>query len=90
MYGGQSSGVSYSSANQPPLRPVFGVSLDELFARDGSPVPLVVYQCIQAVDLFGLNTEGIYRVPGTATLIQSLVKAFDHGKKALDDQIIVK
>ncbi|ESZ89639.1 hypothetical protein SBOR_9977 [Sclerotinia borealis F-4128] len=45
-----------------PLKPVFGLSLEELSERDGSAVPMIVYQCIQAVDLFGLEVEGIYRL----------------------------
>jgi len=74
----QTIGVTYS--NPPPVKPVFGVPLDELFRRDGSPVPMVVYQCIQAVDLFGLETEGIYRVPGTSSHIQTMKALFDNGK----------
>jgi hypothetical protein len=74
----QSSGVAYNSS-APPVNPVFGLSLEELFRRDGSPVPLVVYQCIQAVDLFGLEVEGIYRIPGTSSHIQSLKGLFDSG-----------
>ncbi|KAK7513477.1 putative Rho GTPase activator [Phyllosticta citriasiana] len=70
--------------NAPPLKPVFGVSLDELFRRDGSPVPMVVYQCIQAVELFGLDAEGIYRVPGTSTHIQDMKAMFDHDSAAID------
>merc|ERR1711964_672247 len=54
-----------SVVNLPPLKPVFGMSLEQLFERDGSAVPMVVYQCIQAVDLFGLEVEGIYRLSGT-------------------------
>jgi hypothetical protein len=38
-----------------------------------------VYQCIQAVDLFGLEVEGIYRIPGTTSHIQSLKGLFDSG-----------
>jgi hypothetical protein len=64
----------------PPLRPVFGVSLDELFRRDGSAVPMIVYQCVQAVDLFGLDTEGIYRVSGSAPHIMEMKAMFDHGE----------
>ena len=66
--------------NLPPLRPVFGVSLDELFNRDGTAVPSIVYQCVQAVDLFGLDTEGIYRTSGSAPHIMELKAQFDHGK----------
>jgi hypothetical protein len=74
----QSSGVLYNNSS-PPVNPVFGVSLDQLFARDGSPVPLVVYQCIQAVDLYGLEVEGIYRIPGTSSHIQAMKGLFDSG-----------
>jgi tyrosyl-tRNA synthetase len=38
---------------------MFGVHLSRLYERDGLAVPSVVYQCIQAVDLFGLGVEGI-------------------------------
>jgi len=68
------------SADLPPLRPVFGISLDELFIRDGSAVPLVVYQCVQAVDLFGLEVEGIYRLSGTASHVSRIRAMFDNGK----------
>ena len=66
----------------PPLKPVFGVSLDQLFERDGSAVPMVVYQCIQAVDLFGLEVEGIYRLSGTSSHVNKLKAIFDNGKSA--------
>lgn len=60
-----------------PARPVFGVSLEDLFNRDQSAVPMVVFQCMQAVDLFGLEVEGIYRVNGAATHVNALRNAFD-------------
>lgn len=72
------------SHNLPPLRPVFGVSLDELFARDHSAVPMVVIQCILAVDTFGLDVEGIYRLSGTASHIATLKSQFDHNASAID------
>jgi hypothetical protein len=61
-----------------PAKPVFGFTLDELFRRDQSPVPLVVYQSIQAVDSFGLDHEGIYRVSGNSTQVAELKSLFDH------------
>lgn len=66
--------------NLPPLRPVFGVSLDELFRRDGTAVPNIVYECVKAVDMFGLETEGIYRTSGSAPNIMQMKAQFDHGK----------
>ena len=67
-------------SNLPPLKPVFGMTLEQLFQRDGSPIPMVVYQCIQAVDMFGLEVEGIYRVSGTAAHINKLKAIFNNGK----------
>lgn len=67
------------SPSGPPSKPVFGVPLDRLYERDGLAVPLVVYQCLQAVDMFGLTVEGIYRQSGSLTHIQKLKAMFDNG-----------
>jgi hypothetical protein len=71
-------------SNKAPSRPVFGVGLEELFARDQSAVPMVVYQCMQAVDLFGLEVEGIYRMSGTASHVNTLRDAFNNNAPNLD------
>jgi len=62
-----------------PSRPVFGVSLSRLYERDSLAVPMVVYQCIQAVDLFGLGVEGIYRLSGSVPHVNKLKTLFDTG-----------
>ena len=69
-----------SNTSLPALRPVFGVTLEELLKRDGSAIPLVVYQCIQAVDLYGLKVEGIYRLSGSSTHVNKLRAIFDNGR----------
>jgi hypothetical protein len=56
---------------------MFGLPLSRLYERDGLAVPMVVYQCIQAVDMYGLNVEGIYRQSGSMTHIQKLKNMFD-------------
>ena len=76
-----------SYANLSAQKPVFGLSLEELLKRDGSAIPLVVYQCIQAVDLYGLEVEGIYRLSGSSIHISKLKAAFDNGKSLLPDII---
>ncbi len=58
---------------------VFGVSLMRLYERDSLAVPMVVYQCIQAVDLYGLAVEGIYRLSGSQTHVNKLKTLFDTG-----------
>lgn len=78
------SPVATTQPTPAPLRPVFGVSLEELFARDQSAVPMVVIQCILAVDTFGLDVEGIYRLSGTASHINQLKSQFDHNAGQVD------
>lgn len=78
------------SMETPPPRPIFGVSLEDLLKRDGSAIPLVVYQCIQAVDLFGLEVEGIYRLSGSAVHITKLRVMFDNGKLTMLQRYISK
>lgn len=63
----------------PPTRPVFRVTLSELYERDQLAVPMVVYQCIQAVDLYGLGVEGIYRLSGSLPHVNKLKAMFDQG-----------
>lgn len=63
-------------------KPVFGVHLGRLYERDGLAVPMVVYQCIQAVDLFGLGVEGIYRQSGSMNHINRLKAMFDSESQA--------
>ncbi len=43
-------------------------------------MPSIVYECVQAVDLYGLDVEGIYRTSGSAHHIMELRQQFDHGK----------
>ncbi|THV49504.1 hypothetical protein BGAL_0191g00010 [Botrytis galanthina] len=80
LFGPGSAPTAGTNTHLAPLKPVFGLSLEELFERDGSAVPMIVYQCIQAVDLFGLEVEGIYRLSGTASHIMKIKAMFDNGK----------
>jgi hypothetical protein len=74
----------HSMSDLPRLKPVFGVPLDELLAREDSSIPAIVYQCIQAVDLYGLDVEGIYRVSGEKKHIDRLNAVFDNDASCLD------
>lgn len=73
-------GNGYQPPSLPPVKPVFGVSLEDLYRRDGTAVPMIVYQCFQAVELFGLDVEGIYRLSGSANHINHMKALFDNGK----------
>lgn len=41
---------------------------------------MIVYQCFQAVELFGLDVEGIYRLSGSANHINYMKSLFDNGE----------
>jgi hypothetical protein len=63
------------------LNPVFGVDLNTLMTRDQQEVPWILRKCAEAVETYGLNVVGIYRLSGTNSQIQKLKGAFDRGKK---------
>ncbi|KAI0021402.1 hypothetical protein F4780DRAFT_778679 [Xylariomycetidae sp. FL0641] len=65
----------------PPTQ-MFGVPLHRLYERDEYAVPIVLHQCIQAVDLFGLAVEGIYRLSGSSAHVNRLKNLFDTDPKA--------
>lgn len=73
---------SNSLSHLPPVKPVFGVSLDDLYARDGTAVPMIVYQCFQGIELFGLDMEGIYRLSGSTNHINHMKTLFDNGSSS--------
>lgn len=71
-------------ANLPRTRPVFGVPLEALLIRDECSIPTIVCQCIQAVDLYGLDVEGIYRLSGEKKFIDRIKAIFDNDATCLD------
>lgn len=57
--------------------PTFGVPLGDQMARDQVEVPKIVVKCCEAVERYGLDLQGIYRVSGTQTKIQELKRRAD-------------
>ena len=47
-------------------------------------MPLVVIQCILAIDHFGLETTGIYRQSGTQSHVTRLIAQFNHNASSVD------
>ncbi|KAI9030019.1 Rho GTPase activation protein [Phycomyces nitens] len=64
--------------------PVFGVELNTLMERDKNEVSLILTKCCEAVDAYGLNTVGLYRISGTNTQIQRLKASFDRDCAAVN------
>lgn len=62
----------------PLAQPTFGVSVEEVIQFAGiDNVPLVVKKCIEVVESYGLDIEGIYRTSGNKTTVQHLRESID-------------
>ncbi|WWC63842.1 uncharacterized protein I303_106447 [Kwoniella dejecticola CBS 10117] len=62
----------------------FGVDLGEQLNRDGVEVPKVVEKCAQAIEAYGLESMGIYRLSGTTSRVQALKNALDKDVDNID------
>ncbi|XP_073519417.1 rho GTPase-activating protein 9 isoform X2 [Phyllobates terribilis] len=60
---------------------VFGCRLDALCCRERSTIPKFVRLCIEAVNIKGLDVDGIYRVNGNLSIIQKLRFIVDREEK---------
>lgn len=59
-------------------QPTFGVSIEEVIQYAGiDNVPLVVKRCIDVIESYGLDIEGIYRTSGNKTTVQQLKESID-------------
>ena len=80
--------VSAGSVPQPrrpeKKMPVYGTPLEDVMDAEEGTVPRVVYQCVQAIDNFGLEVEGIYRTNGNSTQVQEIKREFDLDSAAVD------
>ncbi|KAM9759068.1 SLIT-ROBO Rho GTPase-activating protein 3-like isoform 2-T2 [Menidia menidia] len=53
----------------------------------GQPIPMVVESCIRYINLYGLQQQGIFRVPGSQVEVNDIKNAFERGEDPLvDDQ----
>ncbi|XP_023607977.1 rho GTPase-activating protein 12 isoform X5 [Myotis lucifugus] len=57
---------------------VFGANLANLCQRENDTVPKFVKLCIEYVEEYGLDVDGIYRVSGNLAVIQKLRFAVNH------------
>ncbi|XP_006874096.1 PREDICTED: rho GTPase-activating protein 12 isoform X2 [Chrysochloris asiatica] len=60
---------------------VFGANLANLCQRENGTVPKFVKLCIEHVEEYGLDIDGIYRVSGNLAVIQKLRFAVNHDEK---------
>lgn len=60
-------------------QPTFGVSIEDVIQFAGiDNVPLVVKKCIEIVESYGLDIEGIYRTSGNKATVQHLRESIDN------------
>ncbi len=57
-----------------------GKTIEEMAQSAENPVPLFLEKCIQFIEAGGLDSEGIYRVPGNRAQVDALFQKFDQGK----------
>ncbi|KAI9636893.1 putative GTPase activating protein [Dioszegia hungarica] len=89
---GNAGGLPNGSAQKPPsisseqysvpgipasTGATFGVDLGEQLQRDGVEVPRVVELCAKAIEAYGIDSMGIYRLSGTSSRVQALKRALD-------------
>ncbi|XP_041836420.1 SLIT-ROBO Rho GTPase-activating protein 3 isoform X2 [Melanotaenia boesemani] len=51
----------------------------------GQPIPLVVESCIRYINLYGLQQQGIFRVPGSQVEVNDIKNSFERGEDPLID-----
>ena len=56
-----------------------GPTLEDFVQSEENAVPLFVEKCIQFIEEEGLDSEGIYRVPGNRAHVDLLFQKFDEG-----------
>ncbi|TYJ59114.1 hypothetical protein B9479_000103 [Cryptococcus floricola] len=90
--GGSGETTSLTSYQQDYMAPgipastghTFGVDLGEQLARDGTAVPRIVEKCAAAIEMYGLESTGVYRLSGTSSRVQALKAALDNDVNAVD------
>ncbi|KAG0295389.1 hypothetical protein BGZ96_011860 [Linnemannia gamsii] len=65
-------------------KPIFGCDLAEQLVRDEADLPEIVVKCTEAIERFGMDIKGIYRVSGITSATNRLRSAFDRDCSAVD------
>ncbi|KAI1890215.1 hypothetical protein AGOR_G00151380 [Albula goreensis] len=64
---------------------LFSGDMLSFIQSSGQPIPLVVESCIRFINLHGLHHEGIFRVPGSQSVVNHIRDAFERGEDPLTD-----
>ncbi|KAG6907142.1 hypothetical protein DXG01_010361 [Tephrocybe rancida] len=69
---------------QAAARPTFGVDLAEQMTRDKVELPLILTKCCQAIEKYGIETQGIYRISGMTSKVAKLRQQLDNDLDSVD------
>ncbi|KAI9202070.1 uncharacterized protein BJ171DRAFT_515607 [Polychytrium aggregatum] len=64
---------------QPLPAPCFKIEISSSLCSKTDMVPDILRGCIEAIEAKGLETEGIYRIPGSKKQIESMIWQLEHG-----------
>uniref|UniRef100_A0A7N5ZZG2 SLIT-ROBO Rho GTPase activating protein 3 n=1 Tax=Anabas testudineus TaxID=64144 RepID=A0A7N5ZZG2_ANATE len=66
---------------------LFNGNMEAFIQDSGQPIPVVVESCIRYINLYGLQQQGMFRVPGSQVEVNDIKNAFERGEDPLvDDQ----
>ncbi|KAK1901120.1 SLIT-ROBO Rho GTPase-activating protein 3 [Dissostichus eleginoides] len=68
-------------------RKLFNGNMEAFIQDSGQSIPAVVESCVRYINLYGLQQQGIFRVPGSQIEVNDIKNAFERGEDPLvDDQ----
>ncbi|KAG6855782.1 hypothetical protein H0H87_010880 [Tephrocybe sp. NHM501043] len=73
-----------ASIQQVTLRPTFGVDLAEQMTRDRVELPPILTKCCEAIEKYGMQTQGIYRISGMTSKVAKLRQQLDNDLNSVD------
>ena len=62
-------------------QPTFGVDLGEQMTRDDVDLPPIIVKCCEAIEKYGIEAMGIYRISGTVVKVNKLKEKLDKGRR---------
>ncbi|CAJ0941464.1 unnamed protein product, partial [Ranitomeya imitator] len=62
---------------------LFNGNMEQFIQDSGQAIPLVVESCIRYINLYGLQQQGIFRVPGSQVEVNDIKNSFERGEDPL-------
>uniref|UniRef100_A0A4W5M4G9 SLIT-ROBO Rho GTPase activating protein 3 n=1 Tax=Hucho hucho TaxID=62062 RepID=A0A4W5M4G9_9TELE len=68
-------------------RKLFNGNMEAFIKDSGQAIPVVVESCVRYINLYGLQQQGIFRIPGSQVEVNDIKNSFERGEDPLvDDQ----